>query len=73
MKKERSYSDILDELEDTIEKMNNGEVPIDKLEKTVKSASKKIRLLRTRLRSTEAEIAKALQGLDDKDDNKIDP
>ena len=60
MKKAKGYSDVLRELEDMLERMNRGEIPIDELEEAVKSAAQKIRYLRERLKATEAEIIKVL-------------
>jgi hypothetical protein len=40
--------------------MGRGDIPIDELEDTVKSASEKIRYLRERLRATEMEITRVL-------------
>jgi exodeoxyribonuclease VII small subunit len=60
MKKTGRYSEVLRELEETLEKMNRGEVPIDELEETVKGAAKKIQHLRQVLRSTQKEVAKIL-------------
>lgn len=65
MKKGKSYSAVLGELEETLEKMNRGEIPIDKLEMTVKEAAKKISFLRRRLRATEAEITKIIGEIED--------
>jgi exodeoxyribonuclease VII small subunit len=59
-KKTRGYAEVLRELEETIEKMGRGDIPIDELEDTVKSASEKIRYLRERLRATEMEITRVL-------------
>lgn len=64
MKKSKGYSAVLRELEDTLEKMNKGEIPIDDLEDAVKSSAQKIRFLRERLRATEAEITKVLREIE---------
>ncbi|HPS94262.1 MAG: exodeoxyribonuclease VII small subunit [Syntrophaceae bacterium] len=64
MKKAKGYSAVLRELEDTLEKMNKGEIPIDDLEDAVKSSAQKIRFLRERLRATEAEITKVLREIE---------
>ncbi len=67
MKKGKSYSEVLQELEETLEMMNRGDIPIDRLEATVTSAAEKIRFLRRKLQSTEAEITKVLKDLEDAD------
>jgi exodeoxyribonuclease VII small subunit len=65
MKKTGKYSDVLRELEETLEKMNRGDVPIDELEETVKGAAKKIQFLRKVLRSTQQEVTKILKDIED--------
>jgi exodeoxyribonuclease VII small subunit len=67
MKKEKGYSEVLQELEETLDKMNKGSISIDKLETTVKSAAEKIKFLRQKLRSTEAEITKVLQDIEEEE------
>lgn len=59
-KKGKGYSEVLRELEETIERMGKGEVPIDELEETIRQASEKIRFLRERLKATEAEVTRVL-------------
>jgi exodeoxyribonuclease VII small subunit len=65
MKKTGKYSDVLRELEETLERMNRGDVPIDELEETVKEAAKKIRYLRQVLRSTQSEVTKILKDIEE--------
>jgi exodeoxyribonuclease VII small subunit len=64
MKKAKGYSDVLKELEETLERMNRGEIPIDELEEVIKSAAQKIRYLRDKLKATEAEIVKVLREIE---------
>lgn len=64
MKKTKGYSDVLRELEEMLEKMNRGDIPIDELEGAIKSAAGKIRYLKDRLRATEAEITKVLKDIE---------
>jgi exodeoxyribonuclease VII small subunit len=64
MKKTKGYSDVLKDLEDTLERMNRGEIPIDELEEAIKSAARKIRYLRDKLKATEAEIVKVLREIE---------
>jgi exodeoxyribonuclease VII small subunit len=64
MKKAKGYSDVLKELEETLELMNRGEIPIDDLEEAIKSAAQKIRYLRDKLKATEAEIVKVLREIE---------
>jgi exodeoxyribonuclease VII small subunit len=65
MKKARQYSEVLKELEDTLERMNRGEVSIDELEETVKQAAEKIRYLRSVLRSTQTTVTKILKEVEE--------
>jgi exodeoxyribonuclease VII small subunit len=67
-KKPKGYSEVLRELEETLEKMNRGDIPIDELEETIKSAAGKIRYLKERLKATEAEITKVLREIEDGDE-----
>lgn len=65
MKKTSRYSEVLRELEETLEKMSRGEIPIDELEETVKASAKRIQYLRQALRSTQAEITKILKDIEE--------
>ncbi|HHO75279.1 MAG TPA: exodeoxyribonuclease VII small subunit [Deltaproteobacteria bacterium] len=67
MKKSRSYSEALQDLEKYLDKLNKGEVPIDKLESTVRSAAETIKFLRQKLRSTQTEITGILKDIEDDD------
>lgn len=69
MKKAKNYSQVLQELEETLEKMNRGEITIDNLEAEVKAAAEKITFLRRKLKSTEAEITKILQDIENEEPN----
>jgi exodeoxyribonuclease VII small subunit len=63
--KKKNYSEVLKELEAIVEKMNQGDVPVDKLGETVKSASEMIKYLRQNLKATETEISEILKGIDE--------
>ena len=63
--KKKTYSEILKDLEALVEKMNTGEIPVDRLAESVKSASKMIKTLKKSLKSTEAEISEILKSIDD--------
>jgi exodeoxyribonuclease VII small subunit len=65
MKKAKGYSEVLRELEETLERMSRGEIPIDELEEAVKSSAQKIRFLKEKLKATEAEITKVLKDMED--------
>lgn len=63
--KKKNYSDVLKELEAIVEKMNKGDVPVDKLGETVKAASEMIKYLRQNLKATEIEINEIIRGIDE--------
>ncbi len=63
----KKYSEVLGELEDVVDRMNRGEVAIDELGTTVKSAAKMIKFLKDKLKSTEVEINQILMDLEDED------
>ncbi len=41
MKKSKGYSEILREIEETLDRMNRGDIPIDELEEAIKSAAER--------------------------------
>jgi exodeoxyribonuclease VII small subunit len=63
--KKKTYSEILKDLEALVEKMNTGDIPVDRLAESVKSASEMIKTLKKSLKSTEAEISEILKSIDD--------
>lgn len=65
MKKTKGYSEVIRELEETLERMNRGEIPIDELEEQVKEGARKIRFLKEKLKAAEAEITKVLKDMED--------
>lgn len=69
MKKDQKYADVLQDLQDMVERMDRGEISIDELSDTIKSAAEKIRFLRQRLKSTEAEINQILKDLEQEKDS----
>lgn len=73
MKKQKRYSEILQELEETMEKMNRGEISIDELEGTVTAAAEKIVFLREKLKSTQVEITRILKAIEDEEPSNESP
>lgn len=63
--KKRTYSEVMKDLETVVERMHKGEIPIDQLGESVKTAAEMIRFLRQNLKATEAEITAILKGLED--------
>ncbi len=63
--KKKNYSETLSDLEALVEKINNGDIPIDRLGENVRAASEMIKFLRQSLKSTETEITEILKSIDE--------
>jgi exodeoxyribonuclease VII small subunit len=63
--KKKNYSETLSDLEALVEKINSGDIPLDKLGENVRAASEMIKFLRQSLKSTEVEITEILKSIDD--------
>jgi exodeoxyribonuclease VII small subunit len=63
--KKKTYSETLKDLEALVEKMNTGDIPVDKLGESVKIAAEMIKTLKQSLKSTEVEISEILKSIDD--------
>lgn len=61
-KKEFNYEDAIHELEDIVDKMENGELDIDSMAAKLKRAQQLIKLCKDKLTKTDAEIQKILAG-----------
>ena len=55
---EVSYNDAMSEIEDIIEKLNNGELDIDTISQDVKRATELVVLCKSKLKKSEDEIKK---------------
>jgi exodeoxyribonuclease VII small subunit len=55
-KKEFSFNDAVKEIEEILQKIEKGNLDVDKLSDEVKRASELIKLCQNKLRSTEEEI-----------------
>ena len=64
-KKTFSYNQAVDELEEILEKIEREDLDVDLLTEKVKRASFLIKECKTRLRKTENEIGKILEGFED--------
>ena len=62
-KKEHSYLQALAELERIVKKIENDEPDVDELNELVKKASELVKYCKSKLRSTEEELKKSLEGL----------
>ena len=63
-KKEITYSEAVKQIEEILERIDNEELDIDELAKSVRTVSDLLKFCRGKLRNTEAEIAKILDDID---------
>jgi exodeoxyribonuclease VII small subunit len=69
-KKEISYQDAVREIEETIRKIESGELNVDQLTDKVKRVSALLEICRKKLKIAEEEIVKIIEGLkEDTPDN----
>lgn len=61
--RQQTYSQALNELEGIVAEIESEEIDIDLLAEKVKRAAHLIRLCRTRLRSAETDVQKALESV----------
>lgn len=64
-KKTLTYQTAIEELEDILFKMENNELEIDNLSVQVKRASELISFCKTKLKSTEKDVEKILDKMED--------
>ena len=65
VKKTLTYQVAIEELEDILFKMENNELEIDNLSVQVKRASELISFCKTKLKSTEKDVEKILDKMED--------
>ena len=63
-KKNLSYGDAVNQIEEILYKIENDEMDVDELTKLVKNASELIKYCKSRLYETENEIDKILKDID---------
>ncbi len=61
MKKELTYSEAFDKLEEILEQLEQGDIPLDKLSTKVKQANEFIAICENKLRNIEAEIKESIK------------
>lgn len=66
-KKEFSYNNAIQEIEDIMYKLENEEIDLDQLSKNVKRASELISKCKTKLKSTESEVEKIIDKINPTD------
>jgi len=62
--KNRSYTEMMDELTRLVDEVGREDCPVDGLESRVARAAELIGLLRERLKATETAVKNVLSGLD---------
>lgn len=65
MSEELKYSDALEELQQIVNDIEDGEIAVDELSIKVKRASALIKLCKEKLTSTEEDVNQILKELDD--------
>ncbi len=64
-KKDITYKEAISEVEDIIEKIEKEELDVDELTKNVKRVSQLIKICRSKLNDTEAEVEKIINEIDE--------
>jgi exodeoxyribonuclease VII small subunit len=67
MAKEPTYGEAIAEIEEILEKIESGELDVDELTDKVKRVASLLDICKKKLRTTEAEIQKVIEGLEDTD------
>ena len=63
-KKEKTYSECINELEDILERIENGDLEVDVLTEEIKKASEFIKSCKEKLYKADEEIRKILDKID---------
>lgn len=63
-KKKLNYTEALTELEGIIEQIESGDLTVDELSEKVKKAADLVKVCQDKLRKTEDDINKTLEGLE---------
>jgi exodeoxyribonuclease VII small subunit len=69
-KEKQTYEEAYNELQSTLEEIENGNLNVDELTSTVKKATKLIKFCKSKLYETENEIEKILEELDQDESDK---
>jgi exodeoxyribonuclease VII small subunit len=67
MSKDPTYGEAMAEIEEILEKIESGELDVDELTNKVRRVANLLELCRKKLKTTEAEIQKVIEGLEDTD------
>jgi len=69
MQKEPSYQDAISEIEEILEKIESGELDVDSLTGKVRRVAELLETCKKKLRTTEKEIQKVIDGLETGEDD----
>ena len=64
MNKENNYSEALEELQTIVAEIEDGQISVDELSEKVKRAAVLIKICKSKLTSTEEDVAKILKDLE---------
>ena len=67
MSKDPTYGEAMTEIEDILQKIESGELDVDELTEKVRRVANLLDLCRKKLKTTESEIQKVIEGLEDED------
>jgi exodeoxyribonuclease VII small subunit len=67
MSKDPTYGEAMTEIEEILEKIENGELDVDELTDKVKRVAGLLDLCKKKLKTTEEEIQKVIEGLENTD------
>jgi len=67
MSKDPSYGEAITEIDEILEKIEAGELDVDELTAKVKRVANLLDICKKKLKTTETEIQKVIEGLEDSD------
>jgi exodeoxyribonuclease VII small subunit len=67
MSKDPTYGEAMAEIEDILDKIESGELDVDELTEKVKRVAGLLDICKKKLKTTESEIQKVIEGLEEKD------
>jgi exodeoxyribonuclease VII small subunit len=67
MSKDPTYGEAMAEIEDILQKIESGELDVDELTEKVRRVANLLDLCRKKLKTTESEIQKVIEGLEQED------
>lgn len=67
MSNDPTYTEAMTEIEEILEKIESGQLDVDELTAKVKRVAGLLELCKRKLKTTETEIQKVIEGLEEKD------